>query len=146
MTATIPIASQPAVASPPLRVLVVDDNRDAADMLATLLRFDGHDTQTVHDGLDAVEATLKLRPHLVLLDIGLPRLSGYDVARMIREQNTREDRPVLVAVTGWGQTEDRRRSQEAGFHTHLVKPVNEVALRALVANVGRRIQQSETTA
>lgn len=144
--ATAPIVREPAVALAPLRILVVDDNRDAADMLATLLRLDGHDTQAVHDGRDAVDATLKLRPDLVLLDIGLPRLSGYDVARIIREQGTHEDCPFLVAVTGWGQTEDRRRTQEAGFDAHLVKPVSEVALRALAANVGRRIQQREMPA
>ncbi len=79
---------------------------------------------------------------MVLFDIGLPRLSGYDVARIIRERGTHEGRPFLVAVTGWGQTDDRRRSQEAGFHAHLVKPVNEVALRALVANIGARIHSA----
>ncbi|HEU4688364.1 MAG TPA: ATP-binding protein, partial [Vicinamibacterales bacterium] len=144
--AAAPIVREPAVALAPLRILVVDDNRDAADMLATLLRLDGHDTQAVHDGRDAVDATLKSRPDLVLLDIGLPRLSGYDVARIIREQGTHADCPFLVAVTGWGQTEDRRRTQEAGFDAHLVKPVSEVALRALVANVGSRIQQREMPA
>jgi CheY-like chemotaxis protein len=125
------------------RVLVVDDNRDAADTLATLLRLNGHETQTVYDGQDAVEATLRMQPDVVLLDIGLPRLSGYNVARMIRDQNGHNGRPVLVAVTGWGQDEDRRRSEGAGFDSHLVKPVDENAFHELLANVSARMLESK---
>jgi len=136
-----PIARRPGVTAVPLRVLVVDDNVDAADMLATLLRIEGHETHTVHDGVEAVEATVKIRPQLVLLDIGLPRLSGYEVARLIRERHAHTACPVLVAVTGWGQDEDHRRSEDAGFYAHLVKPVNEGILGELLCSVGERVQQ-----
>ena len=135
------VARQPAAAAVPMRVLVVDDNPDAADMLATLLRLDGHETHAVHDGVEAVEATLKIQPDLILLDIGLPRLNGYEVARTIRERHEHNGCPVLVALTGWGQDNDHRRSKDAGFYAHLVKPVDEVALRALLASVGAQMQQ-----
>jgi two-component system, chemotaxis family, CheB/CheR fusion protein len=120
----------------PLRILIVDDNRDSADMLAMLLKFNGHETHTAHDGLAAVEATNRLDPDVVVLDIGLPGLNGYDAARRIREQNGGKGRPLLVALTGWGQDEDRRRSEEAGFDAHLVKPVDERVLRKLLAELG----------
>jgi CheY-like chemotaxis protein len=94
-----------------------------------------------HDGVEAVEATARLQPDLILLDIGLPRLNGYEVARRIREQYQQRDRPVLVALTGWGQDEDRRRSEEAGFDAHLVKPVDENALRELLGGLGARKQE-----
>jgi signal transduction histidine kinase/ActR/RegA family two-component response regulator len=142
-----PVKTVPAIARTqtaqgvPLRVLVVDDNVDAAEMLASLLRLDGHETHTVHDGVEAVDATLKIRPHLVLLDIGLPRLSGYEVARMIREKHGHTACPVLVAVTGWGQDEDHRRSEDAGFYAHLVKPVNEGVLGEILCSVGEQMQQ-----
>src|SRR5262249_53980080 len=104
-----------------LRVLVVDDNIDSAASLAMLIKTLGHDVHTVHDGLAAVEAAISLQPDLVLLDIGMPGLNGYDAARRIRAQQG--DRPIrLIALTGWGQDEDRRRSHEAGFDAHLVKP------------------------
>lgn len=122
-------------ATPRLRILVVDDNRDSAEMLATLLQLGGHETYMAHDGLEAVEATAKLDPDGVLLDIGLPRLNGYDAARRIREQQ-RVKRPLLVAVTGWGQQEDRQRSNEAGFDAHLVKPVDYAAFARLLADLG----------
>lgn len=138
------IARRPPVAVVPLRVLVVDDSVDAAEMLATLLRLDGHETHMVHDGVEAVEATLKIRPQLVLLDIGLPRLSGYEVARMIRERHARTACPVLVAVTGWGQDEDHRGSEDAGFYAHLVKPVNERFLGELLCSVGELMQQTRS--
>jgi CheY-like chemotaxis protein len=105
------------------RILVVDDNRDAASALATLLQITGHETFTAHDGSAAIEAAKKHRPGLVLLDIGLPTLNGYEVCRRIREQPW-GSAMLLIALTGWGQTEDRRKSQEAGFDGHLVKPVN----------------------
>ena len=111
-------------ATTPLRILIVDDNRDSADMLATLLQFAGHETFAAHDGLAAVEAAARLDPDVILLDIGLPVLNGYEAARRIREQQGQKRRPLLVALTGWGQDEDRRRSEEAGFDAHLVKPVD----------------------
>jgi CheY-like chemotaxis protein len=130
----------PAVTATGLRILIVDDNRDAADMLAMLLQFSGHETHTAHDGVEAVEATTRLQPDLILLDIGLPRLNGYDAARRIREQH-KQDCPVLVALSGWGQDEDRRRSEEAGFDAHIVKPVDEIALRQLLVRLGNRKQE-----
>jgi CheY-like chemotaxis protein len=114
------------------RVLVVDDNRDAALSLAMLLRLTGNETQTAHDGLEALDVAAAFRPEVVLLDIGMPRLNGYDTARRIRQQPWGQGM-VLVAVTGLGQEADRRRAQEAGFNFHLVKPVEPAALKQLLA-------------
>jgi CheY-like chemotaxis protein len=135
------MTSDPAVTATGLRILVVDDNRDAADMLAMFLQISGHETHTAHDGVEAIEATARLQPDLVLLDIGLPRLSGYEAARRIRKQHEQGGRPVLVALSGWGQDEDRRRSEEAGFDAHLVKPVDEIALGKLLVELGARKQE-----
>lgn len=129
----------PVVTATALRILIVDDNRDAADMLAMLLQLRGHETHTAYDGVEAIEATTRLQPDLVLLDIGLPRLNGHEAGRRIREQHKR-GRPVLVALSGWGRDEDRRRSEEAGFDAHLVKPVDEIALRKMLVDVGARKQ------
>ncbi len=104
-------------------------------MLATLLKFSGHETFAAHNGLAAVEAAAKLDPDVILLDIGLPVLNGYEAARRIREQQGQKRRPLLVALTGWGQDEDRRRSQEAGFDAHLVKPVDNAVLSKLLAEL-----------
>jgi PAS domain S-box-containing protein len=105
------------------RILVVDDNRDAAETLAELLELTGSDLRTAHDGLEAVAVAGEFRPDVVLLDIGLPKLNGYEVARKIREQPWGKGM-VLVALTGWGQEQDRHRSREAGFNHHMVKPVD----------------------
>jgi signal transduction histidine kinase len=118
------------------RVLVVDDNVDSAESLAMLLRLGGHEIETAYDGVQAVESAERFRPDLVLLDIGLPRMDGYDAAVRIREQANGRD-IVLVAVTGWGQEEDRRRSREAGFDAHLTKPVDMAALSRLLAALPR---------
>jgi PAS domain S-box-containing protein len=107
----------------PRRVLVVDDNADAAAMLDMLLRSLGHETRIAHDGLDAVRVATEFRPDIVLLDIGMPGLDGFEVARRLR--SLERDRPMkIVAVTGWGQDADRARTREAGFDLHLVKPVD----------------------
>jgi PAS domain S-box-containing protein len=127
-----PAARAGAVTAAPRRVLVVDDNADAAESLATLLRLCGHETALVHDGEAAIEAAEKFRPDLVLLDLGLPNLNGHDVARRIREQPWGRDM-VLVALTGWGQESDRRKSREVGFDHHLVKPVEFAVLTELLA-------------
>jgi two-component system, chemotaxis family, CheB/CheR fusion protein len=116
------------------RILIVDDNQDAASSLALLLNFTGNETQTAHDGLQAIEMAEMFRPDVVLLDIGLPKLSGYDVCRHIREQPWGKNM-VLVALTGWGLEEDRRESKDAGFDHHLVKPMDFDALRGLLAEV-----------
>lgn len=121
-----------------LRVLVVDDNRDSADLQATLLRYNGHHVETAYDGSDALRVALRFRPNVVLLDIGLPEIDGYEVAYRIRQQDVLKD-VVLVAMTGYGQPEDRRRSQAVGFDHHLVKPAEFSELRAILASVaGRR--------
>ena len=104
------------------RILVVDDNRDAARSLADLLTVVGHKTHAAHDGEAAVANALTFLPDVILLDIGLPRVNGYEACRRIREQSLGRDL-VIIAITGWGQDEDRRKSQEAGFDGHLVKPV-----------------------
>ncbi len=116
------------------RILVVDDNRDSADSLAALLRLTGHEVRTAYDGLEALEAAATFRPDVVLLDIGLPKLSGYQVARKLREEPWGKNM-VLVAVTGWGQDDDRRKSTAAGFDDHLVKPVEHAALMKLLAEL-----------
>ena len=114
------------------RILVVDDSRDAAESLAMLLELTGNETHTAHDGLEAVETAARVRPDLVLLDIGLPKINGYEAARRIREQPWGKSL-VLVALTGWGQDEDRQKSREAGFDGHMVKPVDTAALTKLLA-------------
>jgi CheY-like chemotaxis protein len=114
------------------RILVADDNVDAADSLAIMLKVAGHLVHTVYDGLAATRAVRDFAPDAVLLDIGMPKLNGYQAAKEIRERYP--DRGLLlVAITGWGQDEDRRRSREAGFDHHLVKPVDPRALAELLA-------------
>ncbi|HUQ71345.1 MAG TPA: PAS domain S-box protein, partial [Planctomycetaceae bacterium] len=113
------------------RILVVDDNKDAAFTLSMLLKITGNETMLAHDGLEAVAAAERFRPDLVLLDIGLPKLNGYEVARRIRAEPWGQSM-VLVASTGWGQDEDRRKSQEAGFNHHLVKPIRHDDLEKLL--------------
>ncbi|MDZ4686859.1 MAG: PAS domain S-box protein [Planctomycetaceae bacterium] len=113
------------------RILVVDDNKDAAFTLSMLLKITGNETILAHDGLEAVAAAERFRPDLVLLDIGLPKLNGYEVARRIRAEPWGQSM-VLVASTGWGQDEDRRKSQEAGFNHHLVKPIRHDDLEKLL--------------
>jgi signal transduction histidine kinase len=123
---------QPAVAIP-RRVLVVDDDHDGAQMLALLLECEGHETLTAHDGAQALEHAAVFRPHAVLLDLSLPTLDGFEVCRRLRGQPWGADLRV-IALTGWAQDADRRRSTEAGFDAHLVKPVEHAALvRALAS-------------
>jgi PAS domain S-box-containing protein len=116
-----------------LRVLVVDDNRRAADSLALLLRLDGHQVETAYDGLEALRVSERFTPQAVLLDIGMPELNGYDTARRMRERNGGGSM-LLVALTGLGTPEDRQRATEAGFDTHLVKPVDVDELGRLLAD------------
>jgi PAS domain S-box-containing protein len=121
----------------PLRILVVDDNLDSGDSLAQILRLRGHVTWMVHDGLAAVEFAEAHRPDVILLDIGMPKLNGYDACRAIRARDWGRD-TTIIALTGWGQDDDRRKSAEAGFDEHLVKPVNHAELGRLLAAVGRK--------
>jgi PAS domain S-box-containing protein len=122
---------------PPMRILVVDDSVDSAESLAMLLNLHGHQATTAHDGIEAVERAGAERPEVILLDIGLPRLNGYDACRRIREQPWGQEMAV-IAVTGWGQDEDKRRAREAGFDGHLVKPIDQAALMALLASLPRQ--------
>lgn len=115
-----------------LRILVVDDNRDAAESLGIMLTIMGNEVRTASDGLAAVEIAVEYLPDVILLDIGLPKLNGYDACRRIREQAGSKEM-IIVALTGWGQEEVRRRSVEAGFDHHLVKPVDFNELKRLLA-------------
>jgi signal transduction histidine kinase/DNA-binding response OmpR family regulator len=107
----------------PLRILVVDDNVDAADSVAWLLRHQSHDVRTAHDGRSAIEMAAGFRPRVVVLDLGLPQLDGYEVSRRLRASAETRD-ALIIAVSGYGQDEDRRRSTEAGFDYHFIKPVD----------------------
>ena len=128
----------PPAAVAPLRILVVDDNLDAAEMLSLLLTSSGHEVHVAHDGVAAVAAAVALCPDVILLDIGLPGMDGYEAARRIRSQQA-DPGPILVALTGWGQAEDRQRSEAAGFDAHLVKPVDVAELtRTMAALWGRQ--------
>lgn len=120
-----------------LRVLIVDDNHDSADSLALWLELAGHDVRTAYGGQEALDAAEAFLPAVVLLDIGMPGMNGYDVARGLREQPATRT-ALLVAMTGWGQDEDRCRSQEAGFDQHLVKPVDPQNLKNLLAGIAAR--------
>jgi len=114
----------------PVRVLLVEDNADSAEALALLLRMLGNEVEVASDGISGLRAVETNRHEIVLLDIGLPEMNGYDVARRIREQPWGE-RIALIALTGWGQDEDRRLAKEAGFDHHLVKPVDPQVLMPL---------------
>lgn len=115
------------------RILVVDDNHDSADSLTILLRLAGNEVDTAYDGVEGVEAAERFRPDVVLLDLGMPRLNGYDACRRIRSEKWGEDM-MLIALTGWGQEEDRRRTLESGFDAHVVKPVDSARLMSLLAS------------
>jgi CheY-like chemotaxis protein len=144
-TVRLPLAaSQPAPAAdrgpedalPPRRVLVVDDNRDAADSLGMLLEVLGAEVRVARDGAEALEAYSAYDPAVVLLDIGMPGMDGYEVARRIRAQHP-GPRPTIVALTGWGQENDRREARDAGFDQHLVKPAEIGALKELLRSIPR---------
>jgi PAS domain S-box-containing protein len=136
-----PVAAAAAPAAPQdaeqgLRVLVVDDNIDAADTLGALLDMNGHATRVANDGYQAIEMAQEFQPQVVFLDIGLPGMNGYEVARKLRELPGM-DRAFLVALTGWGTREDRERSSEAGFDHHLTKPADMNAVETLLSNLAR---------
>jgi CheY-like chemotaxis protein len=131
----------PAVETPetPLtsrRILVVDDNRDAAESLAMMLRLEGNEVDMAFDGEGAISATATFHPDVVLMDLGMPKVDGYEAARAIRRDAGCHD-VVLIALTGWGGDLDRQLSQAAGFDRHLVKPVVPTELLALLSSLGR---------
>lgn len=131
-------AAQPHPATAALRVLVVEDDPDTAAGLVILLSLAGHDVRAVHTGSAALEAARACEPDVVLLDIGLGGMTGYDVARQLRERNARK-KPFLIALTGYAHAEARRRSAEAGIDLHLVKPVAAEELAALLTRFRRVI-------
>jgi CheY-like chemotaxis protein/two-component sensor histidine kinase len=132
-----PQAEGPVRMSPPsLRILIVDDNRDAADSLAMLLRTTGHDIRTAYDGLEAVQVANEFQPEVVLLDIGLPKIDGHEVAQRLRREPWGQH-TCLIAVTGWSDETDRARSRAAGFDHHLVKPLDTGHLAQLLSSIER---------
>jgi CheY-like chemotaxis protein len=130
----VPASQEDRLATPSAasrRVLVVDDNVDAANSIATVLQLFGHNVHCVYDGPSALSAADEFRPEIIVLDIGLPGMDGYEVARRLRDRAAFQGTPI-VAVTGYGQDEDRARSREAGFNEHLAKPVDPEALHKLI--------------
>jgi PAS domain S-box-containing protein len=125
-----------AAAGRVLRILVADDNADAADSLQRVLDLEGNDVRVAYDGISALKLVGSLRPDVAVIDIGMPGLNGYEVARAIRDQQGR--RVVLIALTGWGQEADRQRSREAGFDHHLTKPVDPASLTRLLSEISAR--------
>lgn len=144
-TVRLPLASEdkglstggdahPAAEPSNLRILVVDDNKDSADSLAMMLELMGNNLRTAYDGAEAVKAASEFRPDVILLDIGLPTLTGYEACRLIRRQEGNE-KVVIIAQTGWGQAEDYKRTKDAGFDYHLVKPVDPAPLSQLLLSL-----------
>ena len=114
------------------RILVADDNRDAASSLTLMLQLMGHEVFTAYDGLEALELAEGCRPDALLLDIGMPRLNGFDVARRVREETWGRG-IMIIAITGWGADQDRQRSHESGFDFHIVKPANPMTLQRILS-------------
>jgi CheY-like chemotaxis protein len=119
-----------------LRILVVDDNRDTARSCALLLKAFGHDVESAFDGVNALELAREFKPQVLFLDIGLPGMNGYDVARTLRQEGF--EQMMMVAISGYGQPEDRKRSLAAGFDHHLVKPVDQAALTSVLEDIDDR--------
>jgi len=120
-----------------LRVLIVEDNLDAAEMLDLLITKMGHVTRVAHDGFSAVDVATEFAPEVVIMDIGLPLMNGYAVVKTLRERQQFAN-VHFAAVTGWGQDEDRRRAQDAGFDSHFTKPLAPATLEALLASLSHR--------
>jgi len=133
-----------AAKGPGRRILIVDDNRDSATSMALMLRLLGNEVRTAHDGIEGVEVAEAFRPQVILMDVGMPRLNGYEATRRIREQSWSEA-TAIIALTGWGQEGDKERSREAGCDGHLVKPVHLPELDKLMAELvgagGSRVQR-----
>ena len=127
-------AGESAGAAARYRILVADDNEDSATTLAMILKMMGNEVRTANDGLQAVDMAAEFRPDVILLDIGMPKLNGYEVCRRIREQPGGKEL-VIIAQTGWGQQADRQRTHEAGFNHHMVKPIDPAALEKLLAGL-----------
>jgi CheY-like chemotaxis protein len=132
-SATLQPKSDAPTSQAPKRIVVADDNEDSVVMLAELFKLLGHEVWTASDGAEALERASEVHPDVVVLDLGMPRLDGFETARRIRETPGCKS-ALLVALTGWGQDSDRQRTREAGFDKHLVKPVDPKALSALLAS------------
>lgn len=132
------VGDEPAASTTSLRILIVDDNVDGANSLSGLLKLKGYASRMVYDGQAGVDAALAYRPDVILLDIGLPKLNGYEVCRFIREQSWGKG-ITIIAITGWGQDEDRVRSKAAGFDHHIVKPVDPQALMKMLEELPDRV-------
>ena len=126
-----------STSAPSRRVLVVDDNQDSVDSMVMLLELLGNQVYTARDGIEAVEAAERFRPDLVLMDMGMPRMNGYDATRRIREQPWGREM-IIIALTGWGQEDDKVRSYEAGCDTHIVKPIDVTKLEEVLAELRPR--------
>ena len=124
-----------AAKMPAMRILLADDDRDSTLSLATLLRLEGYEVRHVYDGDATLQAVREFKPDLVLVDIGMPKVTGYDVARHVRERYGKEG-PVLVALTGWKQASDRILATLAGFDHHVAKPYDPGALLSLIRKFG----------
>ena len=120
-----------------MKVLVVDDNDDAANSLSMLVELLGHEVRTAYDGAQALEMAGEFYPDLMLLDLGMPRMDGYEACRRVREQPWGL-RMTVVAVTGWGREEDRLKTQRAGFDQHLVKPVAPAEIERMLSGLAQR--------
>ena len=134
-----PLTSGEIEVAPRLRVLVVDDNKDAAQSLAMLLKFLGHEVHTAYDGEAAGAAAELYRPVLVLMDLGMPNVDGYEACRRIRAKPWGAE-PFLVALTGWGSNDDQQRTREVGFDRHLVKPVDLDAIKNIVGESSTKLK------
>jgi CheY-like chemotaxis protein len=128
-----PAAEDGGYRSHPRRVLVVDDNQDAADMLAVVVEKFGHEVRVAYDGEQAIAVAGGFQPEIILMDLGMPKLDGYAAARHIRRQSWGQE-VLLVALSGWGQDGHKKQAKEAGFDHHLVKPADATQLRQLLAN------------
>jgi PAS domain S-box-containing protein len=132
-----------SAAAAPCRILVAEDNEDAAEMMRVMLQFKGHDVRVAADGVQAVEVASAFKPHIAFLDIGMPRMDGYEAARRIRQLLGRHI--FLVALTGWGQDDDKHRSREAGFDQHLTKPPEPELLERLIEDCSTAIDSGDAT-
>ena len=126
-----------------MRVLIVDDNEASAKTLGWMIELMEHDIKLAHDGATSIEIAREFQPHIVMLDIGLPTMSGYEVCSMMRKEPVLQN-SVFIAQTGWGQQEHRQRSKEAGFDHHLVKPINMQQLKELIASIAAQQKNLDT--
>jgi CheY-like chemotaxis protein len=129
----IPAVVEPPERSSARRILVAEDNDDAAEMLEVMMQMMGHEVKVVRDGLEALDAAAEFKPQVMLLDIGMPKLNGYDTARRVRQQQWGKN-ITLIALTGWGQEKDKQLAHEAGFDIHLVKPIDPKILQELLTS------------